>query len=236
MGQMKEYFSQFGDISRLRLSRNKRTGASKHFAFIEFKSNEVAKIVASSMDNYLLFGHILKCKYAEPGSLHPDVWKGADKKFRKIPHEKLEREKLAAPKTEGQWQKKVDKEQRRRDQKAKKLQAIGLEMPVSTLTSPAKALQERLAAQEEPAQIESTDSGPTGMLEPPENIPKDDVAVKQAQKTKKDKKKKKAEPNAADDDTTAEIVQEAPVTEQADVKSAKKDKKKGKKVSAGAAG
>jgi len=233
--QMKEYFSQFGDISRLRLSRNKRTGASKHFAFIEFKSNEVAKIVASSMDNYLLFGHILKCKYAEPGSLHPDVWKGADKKFRKIPHEKLEREKLAAPKTEGQWQKKVDKEQRRRDQKAKKLQAIGLEMPVSTLTSPAKALQERLAAQEEPAQIESTDSGPTGMLEPPANIPKDDVAVKQAQKAKKDKKKNKTESKAADNVATAELVQEAPVTEQADVKSAKKDKKKAKRVSAGAA-
>ncbi|KAJ9494830.1 nucleolar protein [Exophiala xenobiotica] len=233
--QMKEYFSQFGDISRLRLSRNKRTGASKHFAFIEFKSNEVAKIVASSMDNYLLFGHILKCKYAEPGSLHPDVWKGADKKFRKIPHEKLEREKLAAPKTEEQWQKKVDKEQRRRDQKAKKLQAIGLEMPVSTLTNPAKALQERLANQEEPKQVESADAGPTGMLEPPENIPKDDVAVKQAQKTKKDKKKRKSETNAADEEATAEIVQETPVTEQADIKSAKKDKKKAKRVSVGTA-
>ena len=35
--EMKEYFGQFGAISKLRMSRNKRTGASKHFAFIEFE-------------------------------------------------------------------------------------------------------------------------------------------------------------------------------------------------------
>lgn len=64
--QMKEYFSQFGEITRLRLSRNKKTGRSKHFAFLEFKNAEVAKIVADTMDNYLLFGHLLKCK---PGLL-----------------------------------------------------------------------------------------------------------------------------------------------------------------------
>lgn len=221
--QMKEYFSQFGDISRLRLSRNKRTGASKHFAFIEFKSNEVAKIVASTMDNYLLFGHILKCKYAEPGSLHPGVWKGADKKFRKIPHEKLEREKLAAPKTEAQWQKIVDKEQRRRDQKAKKLQKFGIDMPSSTLTKPAKALQERLAAQEQQQQLQDEISGPAGMLEPPKNVPKDDVAVKEAKKSKKDKKKEekeKAAPAAVEDQPSTTTS-----TEDMAVKTSKKNKK-----------
>lgn len=61
--QMKAYFGQFGTVSRLRLSRNKKTGASKHYAFIEFAEEEVAKIVAETMDNYLLYGHILKCKY-----------------------------------------------------------------------------------------------------------------------------------------------------------------------------
>jgi nucleolar protein 15 len=59
--QMKEYFTQFGQVNQLRLSRNRKTGKSKHYGFIEFKSAEVAQIVAETMDNYLMFGHILKC-------------------------------------------------------------------------------------------------------------------------------------------------------------------------------
>ncbi|KIW31845.1 hypothetical protein, variant [Cladophialophora immunda] len=188
--EMRAYFSQFGDISRLRLSRNKRTGASKHFAFIEFASDEVAKIVAETMDNYLMFGHILKCKYAEPGSLHPDVWKGANKKFRKIPHEKLERERLAAPKTEEQWQKIIDKEQRRRDKKATKMKAIGLDMPSSTLTAPAAALSQKLAGQEELKQVEN-ERNVNPAIEPPSDLAEDKVAVDGGKKSKKEKKQKK---------------------------------------------
>jgi nucleolar protein 15 len=189
--EMRAYFSQFGDIAQLRLSRNKKTGASKHFAFIEFAHDSVAKIAAEAMDNYLMFGHILKCKYAEPGSLHPDVWKGANKKFRKIPHEKLERERLAAPKTEEQWQKKVDKEQRKRDKKAEKMKAIGLEMPASTLTSPSATLKQRLAEQDAQKQIEEEKTAPAGAIEPPADVPKDEVAVKEGKRSKKEKKSKK---------------------------------------------
>merc|ERR1711862_82127 len=63
--QLLEYFSQFGDITRLRLSRNKKTGKSKHYAFIGFKEEEVADIVVDAMDGYLLFGHILQVKTIE---------------------------------------------------------------------------------------------------------------------------------------------------------------------------
>ncbi|KAL2430444.1 putative RNA-binding protein [Exophiala dermatitidis] len=192
--QMREYFSQFGDITRLRLSRNKRTGASKHFAFIEFASNEVAKIVAETMDNYLLFGHILKCKYAPPDSLHPDVWKGADKKYRKIPHEKLEREKLAAPKTADKWQKKVEKEQRKREEKAKKLKAIGVDMPASTLTNPADVVKDKLITAEEPKKaIEGS---------------KPDTAEKEAKESKKEKKDKKDKKDKKNKDKTGNVEEE----------------------------
>ncbi|KIW95086.1 uncharacterized protein Z519_03669 [Cladophialophora bantiana CBS 173.52] len=189
--EMRAYFSQFGDITRLRLSRNKRTGASKHFAFIEFASNEVAKIVAETMDNYLMFGHILKCKYAESGSLHPDVWKGANKKFRKIPHEKLERERLAAPKTEEQWKKKIEKEQRRRDKKAKKMKEIGLDMPSSTLTTPSTALSQKLAAERGLKEIENEQDVPALSIEPATDPSEDKVAVEEGKKEKKEKKEKK---------------------------------------------
>ena len=41
--QMKSYFSQFGEVTRLRLSRSKKTGKSKHFAFVEFKHSARAE-------------------------------------------------------------------------------------------------------------------------------------------------------------------------------------------------
>ncbi|RMZ89335.1 hypothetical protein DV736_g3433, partial [Chaetothyriales sp. CBS 134916] len=148
--QMREYFSQFGDVTRLRLSRNRRTGASKHFAFVEFASEEVAKIVAETMDSYLMFGHILKCKFAPDENLHPEVWKGANKKFRKIPHEKLERQKLEGSKTIDHWRKKNEKETKKRGRKAKVLkEKLGYDAPIVQLAEPASALKlNQLDAQE----------------------------------------------------------------------------------------
>lgn len=39
-----------------------QTGKSKGYAFVEFYSDEVAKVVADTMDNYLVFERIVKCK------------------------------------------------------------------------------------------------------------------------------------------------------------------------------
>lgn len=68
---MREYFSQFGTVKRVRLARNTKTGQSKHFGFVEFASAAVAEIAAETMDKYLLDGHLLKCKYI---SLRDPLW------------------------------------------------------------------------------------------------------------------------------------------------------------------
>ena len=83
--QMRAYFGQFGDVTRLRLSRNKKTGASKHYAYVEFKHPEVAAIVAEAMDNYLLFESVLKVRLMAPEECHAELWKGANRKFKKVP-------------------------------------------------------------------------------------------------------------------------------------------------------
>ena len=125
--EMRAYFSQFGSISRLRLSRNKTTGASRHYAFIEFVSNEVAKIVEETMNNYLLFGHILKVKVVNPNRLHPNIWKGANRRFKRVPWPQMEGRKLAMPMSREQWEKRVEGEQKRRKDKAEKMKDIGYE-------------------------------------------------------------------------------------------------------------
>jgi nucleolar protein 15 len=61
--QMRSFFKQFGNVTQLRISRSKRTGGSKGYAFIEFEYAEVAKVAADTMNNYLMFEKLLKCKY-----------------------------------------------------------------------------------------------------------------------------------------------------------------------------
>jgi RNA recognition motif-containing protein len=68
-----------------------QTGRSKHYAFIEFDSSSVAQIVAETMDNYLLLGHILKCKVIPKDEVHPELWVGANRKWRIVPHDRIVR-------------------------------------------------------------------------------------------------------------------------------------------------
>ena len=76
-----------------------QTGASKHYAFIEFAHASVAQIVAETMDNYLLHGHILQCKVVPNEQVHPKLWIGAGRKFRPVPKGRLERLKHNAVRT-----------------------------------------------------------------------------------------------------------------------------------------
>uniref|UniRef100_A0A8D2DWI7 Nucleolar protein interacting with the FHA domain of MKI67 n=1 Tax=Sciurus vulgaris TaxID=55149 RepID=A0A8D2DWI7_SCIVU len=73
--QIKAYFSQFGTITRFRLSRSKRTGNSRGYAFVEFKSEDVAKIVAETMNNYLFGERLLVCRFMPPEKVHEELFK-----------------------------------------------------------------------------------------------------------------------------------------------------------------
>lgn len=133
--QMREYFSQFGPVTRLRLSRNRKTGAPKHYAFIEFESHDVAKIAAATMHNYLLFGHILKCKLLAKENVHEDLWKGANKRFKAMPGNKIEGRKLALPASKTEWKARQQKEEKKRAEKLKRTKKLGYEFVAPALKS-----------------------------------------------------------------------------------------------------
>lgn len=132
---MRAYFSQFGEINLLRLSRNRTTGRSKHFGYIQFASDSVAKVVADTMDNYLMFGHILKCKFVPEDQLHPETFKGANRRFKMVPWNRIEKKTLEAGNTRTQWSKKIEKEEAKRVAKAEKMKALGYEIDLPALTS-----------------------------------------------------------------------------------------------------
>lgn len=58
--QLSDYFGQFGNVTKVRCARSKKTGESKGYAFIEFREPEVASIVAETMNNYLMGKRLLK--------------------------------------------------------------------------------------------------------------------------------------------------------------------------------
>ncbi|XP_061493369.1 MKI67 FHA domain-interacting nucleolar phosphoprotein [Rhineura floridana] len=89
--QLREYFDQFGTVTRLRLSRSKKTGGSKGYAFVEFEYDEVAKIVAGTMNNYLFCERLLKCQFMPPEKVHENLFKGSEKKFSKTTYPAVKR-------------------------------------------------------------------------------------------------------------------------------------------------
>ncbi|KAJ5485237.1 hypothetical protein N7539_005225 [Penicillium diatomitis] len=222
--QMRAYFSQFGEITKLRLSRNRLTGRSKHYAFIEFASSTVAKIVAETMDNYLMYSHILKCKFVPQDQLHPEVWKGANRRFKRTPWNQIERKRLLKGKTREEWSKRIDKEQRKRQAKAEKMKALGYEfdmpqlkavedVPVQVPEEP-KAVESATAATEEKAEEQ-----PLKAIEAP--APADEAP-------KKAKKGKKVEQTIVQEEVTAP----SPATKSATTKTKKVVKKTTKKAKA----
>ena len=130
---MRTYFAQFGAIKRLRLSRNRTTGASKHYAFIEFSSASVAQIVASTMNNYLMFGHILKCKLVPEDQVHEKMWVGANKRFKRVPWSRIEGRKLAIGMDREGWGKRIETEKKRREAKNEAMKRIGYEFDMGEL-------------------------------------------------------------------------------------------------------
>lgn len=119
---LRGYFSQFGTLTRLRLSRNKKTGRSKHYGFLEFADGDVADIVQETMDNYLLMSRLLKVKRVDKAGpdgsatpVHPKLWVGANRKFRVVPEGRRTRVQHDGPKD--------DKTKKRAEQRLMKRQA-----------------------------------------------------------------------------------------------------------------
>jgi len=125
--QMRAYFSQFGDIKRLKLSRSKKTGASKGYAFIEFEDIEAAEVVVETMNGYLMFEHILKCQLVPDDKVHPMTFKGSEKYFKKSISQKLSNYEVNRIKSPEEIIQSIEKVEKKNNKLQKKLKELGLE-------------------------------------------------------------------------------------------------------------
>eukprot|EP00878_Enallax_costatus_P039765 GHUV01045666.1.p1 GENE.GHUV01045666.1~~GHUV01045666.1.p1 ORF type:complete len:123 (+),score=43.14 GHUV01045666.1:126-494(+) len=71
------FFSQFGKLQRVRLSRSKKTAKPKHYAFLEFHHADVAKIAADTMDGYFMFKQV----HMTAAASYQGCWTGLQSPF-----------------------------------------------------------------------------------------------------------------------------------------------------------
>ncbi|KAJ9540308.1 hypothetical protein OSB04_026814 [Centaurea solstitialis] len=154
--EMEAFFKQFGEIKRIRIARNRKTGKSKHFGFLEFASPEVehnppyifnyiflfiswktediiffylqvAKIVAETMHNYLLFEHLLQVQIIPPERVHPKLWKGVNRFYKPSDWVQIERKRQNKERTFEEHRKLVDGILKRDQKRRKKIEAAGID-------------------------------------------------------------------------------------------------------------
>lgn len=125
--EMQAFFSQFGAIKRLRIARNKKTGKSKHFGFIEFNDPEVAEVVADAMHGYLLFEHILQVHLIPPEHVHPKLWRGFNPRYKPVDWVQVERKRQNKERTLEEHKKLVEKILKRDQKRRKRIEAAGIE-------------------------------------------------------------------------------------------------------------
>jgi nucleolar protein 15 len=123
----------------------------------------------------MLFGHLLKCRLVPKAQVHESLFKGANKRFKAIPQNKIQGNKLKKPLSEDQWAAKISKENQKRAKKADKLKALGYEFEAPTLKT---AIASR---------------GTESLEESKEEAPKAIEAAPEAKETKAGKKEKVVE-------------------------------------------
>ncbi|KAL7614928.1 hypothetical protein Lser_V15G07575 [Lactuca serriola] len=125
--EMEAFFKQFGEIRKIRIARNKKTGKSKHFGFLQFASPEVAKIVAETMHNYLLYEHLLQVQLIPPERVHPKLWKGVNRYYKPSDWIQIERKRQNKERTFEEHKKLVDGILKREQKRRRKIEAAGID-------------------------------------------------------------------------------------------------------------
>eukprot|EP01083_Nonionella_stella_P008783 25384_1 len=137
--QILAFLSQFGKITNVKLSRSKRTGNPRGYAFVEFADEEVAAIVADTMSGYFLMGERrLVCHIMPKDKIHPELFLGAERALAKSQagltssdylkklHDGV-REKHNAPKSEEALAKITKRLLRREKKKREQLKKLGID-------------------------------------------------------------------------------------------------------------
>ena len=80
--ELKNFFQQFGQVTKLRVSRSVKTARSRGYAFLEFGDKKVAEIAAKAMDKYMIFGRELDVHVMDQESVHKETFKHGNRDWK----------------------------------------------------------------------------------------------------------------------------------------------------------
>ena len=126
--EIKKYFQQFGEITRIIVPKSSKSGRSVGYAFIEFKEQETAEVAAKTMNNYLLFDKILKCNVIEDKTKYDRMFLKWKKKF-KFNDKRKERliKQQKHPKTKEEIKAKIQIILDREEKRKEKFKELGID-------------------------------------------------------------------------------------------------------------
>ncbi|KAG9042108.1 hypothetical protein FS837_011354 [Tulasnella sp. UAMH 9824] len=83
------------------------------------------------MNNYLLFGRLLVCKIVPPEDVHPNMWLGANKKWRQPTQNHKARRTQNKPRDEVEQARAEKRLLKRQEERAKKLKEMGIDYDIA---------------------------------------------------------------------------------------------------------
>ena len=98
--ELKNFFQQFGAVTKLRVSRSVKTARSRGYAFLEFAERKVAEIAAKAMNDYMMFGRKLDVHIME--DCHKDTFKHGNRDWKFTPTRQIFRAQKNEEKTPEQ--------------------------------------------------------------------------------------------------------------------------------------
>lgn len=184
--QIKQYMTQFGKVKAVKVSRSIKTGKSKGYAFVEFYSDEVAKVVADTMDNYLVFERIVKCQYVPTAKLHPKMMGRRSGVFKPPKAHILARDRHNNKHKELKQEKTIKRLLKKHKKRSDMLKSLGIDLQMNKLenviTAGKKILKEKAEEREKAAKLKSDSEVKSSAEKPPavKKSPKSAIKSKSA--------------------------------------------------------
>eukprot|EP00986_Skeletonema_menzelii_P021225 scaffold33672_cov131-Skeletonema_menzelii.AAC.3 len=121
------FLNQFGNVMRCRVSRSKKTGRSRGYAFVEFVDHDVAKVVAETMSGYFLLEKRLVCHILPQDQVHELMFTKAKSIATKADIHKKARLEVNKQRSTDALKGITAKLVKREEMKRKKLAALGID-------------------------------------------------------------------------------------------------------------
>ena len=142
------FLKQFGLVQHVRVSRSKKTGGSRGYAFVQLVDPAVAAIVADTLSGYLLGGKRLVCHIVPPEKIHKKML------YNTRPNRKEKKQERSLEKIHAISKRLLH----RQEQKKQKLAAMGIDYQFEGYVAPSVETKKETKSPKNKATAASTSS------------------------------------------------------------------------------